>query len=371
MIETHISSLLAKPSLLVRFAQAIHHINKFNRTSSEYHRFAKKKLQAEFAPFSSVVESMFPQNALEKMQWYVAEFLFVGESFARLSNESLAAATKECYFRCGVLVALCDLIIDDVELSDKELGELRRPPDLSKAHNKVQQIYLTAYHSFTASIPNKLKEEVVHYYEKLFDAQVKSKRQFDPGISKEEVDLICREKCGYNFLLLRAIAGGEINANERQTWYEVGALIQYCNDAQDMHKDLLKGMRTFASVRPDIETIISDLETQRRIAFTLIIKAAFKERRKDEFLFSLYVMYTAILGKLSIFSGLCGGGFTPEKFQLLNKEVVRRSISPFRLLKLMLPLVASYRYDEIENLSFEFSSGQLSLSRCQGETSVV
>ncbi|HNP96971.1 MAG TPA: hypothetical protein PKJ63_15130, partial [Cyclobacteriaceae bacterium] len=78
-----------------------------------------------------------------------------------------------------------------------------------------------------------------------------------------------------------------------------------------------------------------------------------------------------ILAKLSIFSGLCGGGFTPEKFQLLNKEVVRRSISPFRLLKLMLPLVAPYRYDEIENLSFEFSSGRLSLSRCQGETSVV
>ncbi|MGE0589042.1 MAG: hypothetical protein AB7O48_10755 [Cyclobacteriaceae bacterium] len=350
---------MTKAELLIRFTKAIHHINKFNRTDSSYHRFAKKRLNEELTSFSSILESRFPWNAREKMQWYVAEFLFVGESFSKLFDVPFTQYIRETYFRCGVLVALCDLIIDDTELSDKEIVELKKPTDLKKP-NDVQQLYAEAYRAFFASIPDDRINEVADYYEKLFDAQVMSKRQFELNTSKEEVDFICREKCGYNFLLLRAIAGGEIRSNERQTWYEVGALIQYCNDAQDMHKDLLKGMRTFASVRPDIETIISDLETQRKITFTLITKAAFKERRKDEFLFSLYVMYTAILAKLSIFSGLCGSRFNPEKFQLLNKEVVRRNISPFRLLKLMLPLVTQYQFERAEDLSFKFDANRLS-----------
>lgn len=364
MIDLRIHSVLARARLLVRFARAIRHINNFNRTGSSYHRFAKERLNEELASFSAILRAKFPWNAREKMQWYVAEFLFVGESFSKLLDVPFTQAAKETYFRCGVLVALCDLIIDDVELSDEEIKELKKPLDLNKPGNEVQQLYAEAYRAFFASMPDERNKEVAHYYEKLFDAQVMSKRQFDPNISKEEVDSICREKCGYNFLLLPAILRQEINSLEKETWYEVGALIQFCNDSQDMHKDLQKGMRTFASVRPDIETIVRDLEKQRGIAFTLIAKTSFEDSRKDEFMFSLYVMYIAILAKLSIFSGLCGSRFNPEKFQLLNKEVVRRNISPFRLLKLMLPLVAPYRYDEIENLSFEFSSGRLAFSRC-------
>ncbi|MCB0488285.1 MAG: hypothetical protein R2820_12750 [Cyclobacteriaceae bacterium] len=363
MTQARGNSFFFKAGLVVRFVQAILQINKFNNTTSSYHRFAKKRLNEQLTPFNALIEAKLPWNAKEKMQWYVAEFLFVGESFSKLLDVPFTQHIKETYFRCGVLVALCDLIIDDVELSDEEIKELKKPLDLNNSRNEVQQLYTEVYRAFFASMPDERNNEVAHYYEKLFDAQVMSKRQFDPNISKEEVDLVCREKCGYNFLLLRAIVGDEISAKERETWYEVGALVQFCNDAQDMHKDLQKGMRTFASVRPGIDTIVRDLDRQRKIAFALVTKTPFEEDRKDEFLFSLFVMYTAILAKLNIFSNLCGGDFSLERFRSLDKQRVRRSVSPSRLLKLMLPLVSQYQFDKIEGISFEFKANRFSIDR--------
>lgn len=324
---------------LFRLMRALVQINKFNNTNSVYHRLAKARLNDLETSLTDEIRAMFPKNMVEKMQWYIAEFLFVGEAFNTLLDRELTHEQKEIYVRLGILIALCDLMIDDASLEIVDVELLKHPGKNPKQGNEIHKLYASLYHQFVDSLPSEVKQQALHYYELMFDAQVRSKRQFDPNISTREVDEICSEKCGYSMLLLMVIISHEISAKEVQAFYEVGAFIQFCNDVQDLHKDLQKGMRTFASVRPNIETIAHDLEQQRAMAFSLVKATTLDEKRKDDFLFVIFVMYQAILVKLEIFSRLCGNQFTWEQFRLLDKWVVRSSTTAFKLLVRVVPRI--------------------------------
>ena len=263
----------------------------------------------------------------------MAELLYVGNQISSLSRHTLSPQEKESFLLSGCLGALSDWLVDDTPLEDEELIKHKHPQRSTEAPATLESFYALCYHHFFDLQTELNRERTRQFYEQMYEVQVQSKRQFSNQISAEELTQICREKCGFSFLFARSILSEPISPQEERAWFEFGAYIQYCNDAQDLHKDLQKGIQTSASVQSSLEEIRTLLETQRQIAFRELKKCAWEKSRLEDFLFSVYVMHLAILAKLAAFETLCGGDFTQEKFKKIPTKTVRAAISPAKLLR--------------------------------------
>lgn len=324
-------------------------ISQFNYVGSAYHRKAKKLVEEITSSFDLDAIPQIPSNAKLKMQWYMAEFIYTCENFNRLSGLKSTPPQKKSYLLSGALVAMCDMVIDDIVIDVDRVKLLKRPTADFVCRDQVEELYLACYHTFIDSLHEDVKERTIEYYELLFDAQVRSKRQFDSNLTLEEVDQICKDKCGYSMLFLRAMVDGHISELEVETWFELGAFIQYCNDAQDLHKDLINKMRTFASIRSDLQTVTHDLDVQKSIAFSLIKKTPFSKKKKDDFLLALHVMHLGILAKLNTFSRVCGDEFSFKRFMSVDKQELRSKTNTFNLVKYVFPRALSYKYSHVED----------------------
>ena len=340
--------MMNKFYIIFRLIKVIIRINQFNNVHSVYHRYSKKLVNKITSPFNLENVPQIPANAKLKMQWYMAECICACENFNRLIDQRSTSEQRRTYLLSGALGALCDMIIDDIEMDVERIQLLKRPPLKFEYKDEVEKLYVTCYHTFLNSLEEDIKERTIQYYELLFDAQLRSKQQFDPNITLKEVDEICKEKSGYSMLFLRAIVNGKINSLEKEAWFELGAFIQYCNDAQDLYKDLQKKLRTFASVRSDLETIANDIDKQKILAFALIKKTSFQKEKKDSFLLTLYVMHIGILSKLHAFSRICNFNFSFEKFLSKSKKEIQSKITPISLFSYVFPRVINYQYESVE-----------------------
>ncbi len=345
--------------LFLRIIKAITGIHRFNSLNSCNHRLSAKQVEKITSGIHLDKIPGIPLNAKLKMQWYMASFIYTCENITRLSGQKPTAKEKYTYLLSGALGAVCDMIIDDIEINRERVKLLKHPMSAFNCKDEAEKLYLNCYHAFFNSLDDEVKERTMYFYELLFDAQLKSKRQFDPNISRKEVDEICKEKCGYSMLFLRALVKGEIHPSEEMAWFEIGAFIQYCNDAQDLYKDLHKHMRTFATVRPDLETIARDTALQMSQAISLFKETPFERKRKDFFLLSLYVMYLAIMGKLQAFQEICDYNFSFELFRSKSNHQIRSKTTPIKLLGYVFPKAFSYQYENTKvPFRFDYQTGK-------------
>ncbi|WKK77213.2 hypothetical protein QYS49_08445 [Marivirga salinae] len=340
-------------NLIFRLIKSVSDLRKFNNVNSRYHREAKAIINNLTDSFDLETAQNIPSNFKLKLQWYMAECLYACEKFNEISGRTSTSQQKRAYLLSGALGAMCDFIIDDVEMKAEKIKEFKNPKTEDQYTDVVEKLYALFYHSFINSLELEVKARVIQYYELIFDAQLKSKQQFNPSITQQEVDEICKNKCGYSLLYIRSLVTGEITEIEKKALYELGGYIQYCNDAQDLYKDLKKGLRTFASTRSDLETIARDLDKQKTIAFSLIKETPFDQKKKDELLFSLHIMSIGIIAKLNRYSKICDGNFSSEKLSKKSKEEVRSQLAIKKLLWYSFPKVIKYKYEDVDK-SYDF-----------------
>ena len=352
-----------KIHLIFRLIKSVFDINKVNNPRSRYHRDARELIKIITAPYKLEDVSNIPTDTKLKMQWYMAECIYACEKFNEISGQRSTSEQRRTYLLSGALVAMCDLIIDDIEMDIEQIKLFKKPTNTDEFSDMVGKLYSSIYNTFIDALEEDVKIRTINYYELLFDAQIRSKQQFDPNLTREDADSICKEKCGYSGLFLRSMVKGEISTIEKDAWFEIGAFIQYCNDAQDLHKDLQNKMRTFASTRPDIETIAKDIDKQKTIAFSLVKEIPFQKRKKDDLLFILHVMCIAIFSKLHAFTRICDYNFSFENFELKSKKEVRSKLSPLHLFRYWLPRALNYRYEDADApYKFKYSLTNRNLS---------
>ena len=332
---------MRKVSLVLKIVKVLTGMVKFNTI---YHRKAARMVKEITSDFNLAGVPQLPSNARLKMQWYMAEFVYICETMNRLSGQRSSAEQKRTYCLSGALAAISDLIIDDMEMDEARIRQLKHPAPDFECHNELERLYILCYHTFLNALDASIRERVVHYGGLIFEAQLRSKQQFSPEISKEETDAICRDKGGYSVLFLRALVNGTISETEEKAWFELGAFIQYCNDTQDIHKDLHRDLKTFATVRTGIPEIEKDLGQQMTRAFLLLKGTAYEQKRKDFFLLTFYVMYLGILAKLSAFSRICNEDFSFESFKARSKAEIRTITSSSRLFPFMMARAVRYPY---------------------------
>lgn len=337
----------------MRLIKSVLDLRKFNNVDSIYHRQAGSIIDHLTKDLDIESVKNIPSNTKMKLQWYMAECIYSCEKFNALTGQRSTPNQRKSYMLAGALGAMCDFIIDDIELKTEEIKKFKKPLKEAQCSNMVEKLYAIIFHSFINTLGADNKTKVLYYYNLLFDAQLSSKKQSKINISRAEVDKVCEEKGGYSLLFLRALVNGEISEIEEKAWYELGAYIQYCNDAQDLYKDLRKGIKTFASTRADLESIAKDLDQQKKMAFSLIKETDFDEKQKDYFLFTLHLMGIGILAKLNRYLKICDHNFSKEKLAMKSKEEIRSQLLLSKLLSYSFPRVVKYDYKTVEK-SYNF-----------------
>ena len=327
-----------------RLMKAALEIRKFNSVNSAYHKHADRVIQEFMTRHFDEQHANLPGNLRKKMQWYMAEFLFVCEYFNGMADIKANPIQQRQYLLSGALIAICDALVDELGLNEARLHQLKRPPAEIKPATQVEKLYLYLYKAYLNALEDEVKERSLRYYLQLFEAQIESKKQLSADITQAEADRICKHKCGINILFLRSMVRRDISKAEEEAWYELGGFIQYCNDAQDLHKDTQQNIKTFANSRADLQTIASDIDKQRAKAFALIKKTDYPEAAKDDMLFILHVIYVGILYKLQAFSRLCNYSFDLNEFAAKEPKHVRISMVRLRPLLFVLPKVMAYDY---------------------------
>ncbi len=147
------------------------------------------------------------------------------------------------------------------------------------------------------------------------------------------------------FLFLRSLTEGEIDETEEKALYEIGAFIQFCNDAQDIHKDTLQKIRTFATTSNSLQEIADNLNKQKFMSVTLFKNTNYELKRKNDFLIQIHIMHLALLAKLKKYHEITAPGFSFEKFSSKTKEELKPASAPLYLFKFIFRRSLNYSYE--------------------------
>lgn len=124
-------------NLFSKLIKSVFNIQKFNHTNSKYHHDAKILLRDYTANFDLNKDPQVPFNALSKMQWYMAEFIYSAEMLNEVRGIKSNAAQRRNYLLSGAVVAICDLIIDDLDLELEAIKALKRPSKNSSSERDI------------------------------------------------------------------------------------------------------------------------------------------------------------------------------------------------------------------------------------------
>lgn len=318
--------------MVLRIIKSILEIQRFNSTRGLYHKMSKEAI-------SHYENNWGPEISIDirlkhKMQWYMAEFLYVGRQYEKLHGINTGRNDKNLML-AGALVTICDWIVDDIPIDDNELKSFKLDA-LKVIPESLKSAYTYLYNNLLNELRNVKNSIVLTYFDKLYQAQIRSKDQFDSGLTVKEIDSICRDKCGYSMLFIRALINDEITPDEEGALFELGGFIQFCNDTQDIHKDLNAGIRTFATSRSNWTEILKDLENQKTKTFNLIEMLDHPKKRKDSFQLSLRIMYSAIKAKVRIFNKMQKEELNLSLFANIEKLKIQKATKNWRLLPIMI-----------------------------------
>ena len=177
-----------------------------------------------------------------------------GEGYCLLRGKEMSRSERDRLTYMGALTGLFDDFFDEKEIPEIHIREMINNPGLSLANNSYEELFLSFYLKVLDSSGSETVKELLN---SVCDAQVRSKMQKDPGISKEDIESITLEKGGASLLFYRCAFTEEPDESEYNMLYRLGGLGQLENDIFDIFKDYHARIRTLATTAKRISELRS------------------------------------------------------------------------------------------------------------------
>ena len=183
------------------------------------------------------------EHKKNKLKFYVGQGLLV-----QLWYQTLKKPTKkvnpQAIARFSAWTPFYDDLMDELGWSHQAIRDsLNKPSENDQAH------FHYLFHQSMKQLSN--QAQVLHFFEKVGQAQNKSLHQKDNDLSIEELINLTREKGGWATCFY-ASANGELQRPEINLFYEIGACLQLCNDLFDVYKDHQVGIKTLPITDVDL-----------------------------------------------------------------------------------------------------------------------
>jgi hypothetical protein len=238
-------NLIAVPSLLIKI---------YKQLSAQ-----KKYLQTYIYPtldkFKGNSDGTLTEADFKKITHYygLAVPAILGEAFCALHGNKMTAKQRKASTAKGAMTGLFDDFFDKQQLSDSELQQFIENPISIMPKTDSENLFLQFYTTTLQNCPS--KENMLKQLYKVYNAQVQSKKQAMPGLSKDEILNITLDKGGQSLLFYRTAFEFELNKNEEELLYEVGGLMQLSNDIFDVYKDFKAGIYTLMTTTKKVNEL--------------------------------------------------------------------------------------------------------------------
>jgi hypothetical protein len=216
------------------------------------------------------LDGKFEDTIVKKVSRYQSiQLHFVANSFSKLHGRLNNEKEVERNLLFFLMSVLYDEIIDNQKMNERELDNLFYHPELANPSNFNEKVLIYIHQKLIDQVNDK-----EHYWKTLqntHQAQIDSKKQFDPLIATDEILDITKRKGGYTLLMCRHYLIDPQNDLIDNCWYSLGGLIQMTNDLYDTYKDTQDGINTFANQIKRTKLLSDAYETQLN-TFNLTIK---------------------------------------------------------------------------------------------------
>ncbi len=262
------------------------------RFSYRQKKFIKKTLLKDIEEAKIGKDQSLNEKDFNKIKsYYGIGVPILGEMLCFLRGVKMTCPEKESLTYLGGLTGLFDDFFDEKDTPEKHIMELITHPTIELCKNSNEQLFVKFCLKLLSNTNSNLIKE---YALKVYSAQILSKKQTDPNISREEIIDITKKKAGLSILCYRAALSNNISDLEKDMLYLVGYLLQLANDIFDIYEDYQEGVFTLATIEKSITNLRSEYISILNETYKLIEKTNFRKQNKRNF--SRYIAIIACRG---------------------------------------------------------------------------
>lgn len=256
----------------------------------------------------------------------------VGEGFCTLRGKAMSDKERIACTYQGALTGLYDDFFDKANMEQDDIRKMMDTPDPARAGSSLEELFVRSLVNVHKNISNKDKFAVA--FDRVFVAQVESRKQLNPDISWDEIRDISFLKGGVSLLFYRSIFENEPAGGEEEALYEAGALMQLGNDIFDVYKDKAQDIHTLPTVCKKIDDVRKIFEAQLARTITMIEQTAvdneYRKRYIRKLLLGISRCYVC-LDHLERLENKTGGVFKPGEYS--RKEMICDMERPVNILR--------------------------------------
>ncbi len=218
----------------------------------------KKTTRQTIALMSALEEQYhgkFTKSLIDKTSRYEAiQQIVINDAFTKLTGRGTTPYEQISNKLFFILTFLYDDIMDQNLLSEADLNQLLENP-LNNQHTIFEAKVLVDVHLQLLQ-RTKQPEKYKLVLQAIHKAQKDSLTQFNAQITSPEILDITLRKGGFSFLMCSLYLDLPISKQMDDSWYQIGALLQFMDDMYDIYNDLQEGVHTF----PNMANSYNELE---------------------------------------------------------------------------------------------------------------
>ena len=162
--------------------------------------------------------------------------------------------------------------------------------------------------------PEKVRQTLTEVYE----AQVLSKKQTSQIITEAEITAITLLKGGTSLLFYRSVFLPAITDKEKKLQYELGGIMQLCNDIFDVYKDYKGGIHTLMTTTKKTDEVRQLFKQLLQEGYALAYKTGYPAQNVYRFLqiisIGIFSRCFVCLNHLEKAESVSDGIFTPSVY---------------------------------------------------------
>ncbi|HSG67898.1 MAG TPA: class 1 isoprenoid biosynthesis enzyme [Bacteroidales bacterium] len=206
----------------------------------------------------------------------------VGEGICSLRGQAMSHEERQASTYQGALTGLYDDFFDKSHLSHGDIRTMMEDPFSYNPASSLEILFIHFLRNVLQGLPDKAYFTAT--FDRVYQAQVDSHAQEDPGISWDKIREITFRKGGVSLLFYRSVFRHKLRPGEEDALYNAGSLMQLGNDIFDVYKDHNKQIMTFMTRCNNIDEVRREFNDQLRKTIKLIKSLDYRERQKRSFL---------------------------------------------------------------------------------------
>jgi hypothetical protein len=240
----------------------------------------------------------------------------VGEGFCTLRGIAMNRRERLGISYLGALTGLYDDFFDKTNLPHDRIREMMDRPDNFNPDSSLEKLFILFLGRVHENLPD--KAYFSESFNKVFEAQLKSKSQKSQSLRTGDIIDITYEKGGLSLLFYRSVFPERAEAAEEDALYHAGGLMQLGNDIFDVYRDSRAHIQTLPTTCRNIAEIREIYTEKLAKAIAGIRASGFQYRQIQKYLdkFLLGMSRCPVcLDQLESLESRSGNTFKPMEYE--------------------------------------------------------